>query len=129
MAREIAQRVRAGEDFASVRRELGDAMVAELPEGALRVETIRQYLGATVARTATRLEPGEVSDPVRGAAGYYVLQLRERLAGEIALFEEVRSEVRGEYLRDRGDAALRAYLAELRDAAEIRVLEPELAEP
>lgn len=128
-AQEIARRIRAGEDFASMRRELGDPMVAELPGGSLRVETIRQYLGATVARTATLLSVGEVSDPIRGAAGYYVLGLRERLPGEIAPFEEVKAEVRGEYLRDRGDEALRAYLADLRDAAEIRILDPELAAP
>jgi hypothetical protein len=37
--------------------------------------------------------------------------------------------VRSEHLRSRGDAALREYLAGLRESAEIRILDPELAAP
>lgn len=126
-AREIAQQLRAGEDFARVSHELADAPVVELPGGPLPIETIRQYLGPTPARTASDLAPGEVSDPVRGSAGYYVIALRERAPMELPPFEEIREQVRTEYLRSRGDAALRAYVAELREGADVRVLDPALA--
>ncbi len=127
-AEELARRARAGEDFRTVRLELGDDPVVPLPEGHLPVETVRQYLGPTPARTATELRPGEVSDPTRGSAGYYVLALRDRLDGEVAAFEQVRSQVRAEYLRSRGEEALRSYLSDLRDGSEIRVADPDLAE-
>jgi parvulin-like peptidyl-prolyl isomerase len=128
-AEQLAGRLRAGEDFAAVRGELGDSTVAGLPEGALDEDTLRDYLGPTAARAATELAVGEVSAPVRGSAGYYVLVLRERLAEQPAPFEEVREQVRAEYLRSRGETALSDYLEGLRDSAEIRVLDPELAAP
>lgn len=127
-AQELARRVRAGEDFAAVRDELGDEPVAPLPSGPLPFETVRQYLGPTVARTAERLEVGKVSDPTRGTAGYFVLRLRDRTSGDVVPFEEVGNEVRVEYLRSRGEEALRSYLADLRDAAEIRILDDELSD-
>jgi hypothetical protein len=128
-AEELARRLRAGEDFAALRGELGDATVAGLPEGALDLDTLRDYLGPTAAREASELAVGEVSAPVRGSAGYFVLVLRERLAEEPAPFESLREQVRAEYLRSRGETALTDYLAELREAAEIRILDPELAAP
>jgi peptidyl-prolyl cis-trans isomerase D len=127
IAGEIARRVRAGEDFERVRAERADAPVAELPGGALPIETVRRYLGPTAARTALELEVGEVSEPVRGSAGYHVLWLRDRVAGEVAPFEEVREQVRAELLRRRGEEALGDYLENLRASAEVRVLEPEPA--
>ncbi len=127
IAGEIARRVRAGEDFERVRAERADAPVAELPGGALPIETVRRYLGPTAARTALELEVGEVSEPVRGSAGYHVLRLRDRVAGEVARFEEVRAQVRAELLRRRGEDALGDYLEDLRASAEIRVLDPEPA--
>ncbi len=128
-AEEIARRLRAGEPFAEVASALADAPVAPLPAGPLPVETLRKYLGPTPARTATLLQPGEVSDPTRGSAGYYVLSLRDRLPGDVAPFEEVREQVRAEYLRSVGETALRDYLAELRESADVRIYDPELVEP
>ena len=123
IAGEIARRVRGGEDFERVRAERADAPLAELPGGALPIETVRRYLGPTAARTALELEVGEVSEPVRGSAGYQVLQLGERVAGEVAAFEAVREQVRAELLRRRGEDALRGSLEDLRASAEIRLLE------
>jgi parvulin-like peptidyl-prolyl isomerase len=128
-AEEIARRVRAGEPLEQVRSALADLPVAELPQGWLSLETIRQYLGPSAASAAARLAVGEVSDPIRASSGYWVLELRDRNPGEVAPFEQIRSQVRSEHLRSRGDAALREYLAGLRESAEIRILDPELAAP
>ena len=61
-----------------------------------------------------QLAPGEISDPVRGGAGYYVVRLVDRSGGELAPFEEVRDQVRAEWLRTQGERALGDYLEELR---------------
>ena len=125
-AEEIAARLRAGEPFEALEGELADEPVAPLPGGAHSFETLRQYLGPTVARAALDLEAGQVGEPVRGGDGYWVLRPRARLPGEVPTFEEVREEVRAEYLRSRADQALRDYLDELRGAGEVRILDPEL---
>jgi parvulin-like peptidyl-prolyl isomerase len=127
-AEEIARLARAGEPLARLREELADPPAAPLPEGALPLETLREHLGPTVVRHAMALEPGALSDPVRGGDGYYVLRLRERAPGEVLPFEEVRTRVRSETLRTRGERTLRAYVEDLRASGDVRVLDPELAD-
>ena len=127
-AQEIARRARAGEPLARVREELADPPAAPLPEGALPLETLREHLGPAVVRQAMALEPGALCDPVRDGDGYYVLRLRERTPGEVPPFEEVRTRVRSETLRTRGERTLRAYVEDLRASGDVRVLDPKLAD-
>ncbi len=128
-AEALTRRLRAGEGFATVRDELGDTLVAQLPPGPLDLDTLRDYLGPTAARAASELAVAAISEPVRGSAGYFVVALRERRADELAPFENVREQVRVEFLRSRGETALREYLAGMREDARIRILDPELAAP
>jgi parvulin-like peptidyl-prolyl isomerase len=128
-ADEIARRVRAGEPFDEVRAALADPQVARVPEGPLPLDTVRQYFGPTVARTAARLDVGEVSAPTRASPGYFVVRVRDRSPSEIAPFEALGSQVRAEYLRRRGDEALRRYIEGLQEAGDVRILDPELAPP
>ena len=129
VAGEIVRRVRDGEPFADVRAALADPPVAPLPEGPVALDTVRQYLGPTVAKTAARLAVGELSTPTRASPGYFVVRVRDRSPAETAPFGELRPQVRAEYLRSRGDEALHDYLAGLRESGEIHVLDPELASP
>ena len=68
------------------------------------------------------LEPGGVSDPARSATGYHVLQLVDREEGRVPLLEEIEKEVRAELRRRAGDVALREYLDELRERADVRTV-------
>jgi len=126
-AAEAARRIRAGEDFAAVARELGDAPVAPLPDALLPPAKLREYLGPTASRVALDLPVGEVSDPVRSSAGYHVLRVLERDAGSAPPLADVEPEVRAELVRRNADRALRDYLAELR--AHARVVVSEDAKP
>ena len=127
MAEEIARRLRIGDRFDEVHAALADSPVARLPSGPLSIETVRQYLGPTVAQVASRLAVGEVSDPTRASPGYFVLRLRDRDPGEVGKFDEILGRVRSEYLRRRGEEGLRDYLAGLREAAEIQILDADRA--
>lgn len=121
LAREVAERLRAGEPFLAVKRELGDREVASLPDGFLPPKKLREYLGPAAARAALALEPGAVSDPVRTAAGMRVLQVLEREPERTPPLEEIEADVRAQLRRRAGDRALRDYLDELRKRAEIRI--------
>lgn len=120
---DVARRLRAGEPFGEVERELGDAAVAKLPNGLLPAKQLREYLGPTAARAALALEPGQVSDPVRTASGVRVLQMLEREPASAPSLEEIESEVRAEVRRRAGDRALRAYIDQLRERADVQVAE------
>ncbi len=120
-ARAAAASLRAGEDFAGVRARLGDPEIAPLPDALLSPAKLLDHLGPTALRAALELEAGAVSDPVRSATGYHVLQVIEREAEWVPPREEVADEVVAEYRRRRGERALRAYLDGLRARAEVEI--------
>jgi len=118
---EAVARLRGGEAFEAVDEALGDRQVAPLPSDLLPAAKLREYLGPTATRTALELEPGAVSEPQRSSAGYHVLQLVRREPGVVPPLDEIREEVRAELRRRGGDLALRAYLEELRERADLRL--------
>lgn len=120
-AEQAVARLRAGEDWVAVEEALGDAQVAPVPRDLLPPAKLGEYLGPTSARAASDLAVGAISDPLRVATGYQVLQLLERAPGFAPPLAEVEAEVRAEMRRRAGDRALREYLDDLRDEADVRV--------
>ena len=120
-AQEVVTRLRAGEPFAAVDAALGDRPVAPLPSDPLPAAKLREYLGPTATRAAQQLAPGEVSEALPASAGFQVLQLVALEPGEAPPLDEIREEVRAELRRRAGDLALRDYLAELRERADLKL--------
>jgi len=121
-ATEAARRLRGGDDFAVVRGELGDKEIAPLPDALLPPAKLADYLGPTALRALLGLNPGEVTDPIRSSTGYHVLQLLARAPGQARPFEEMKPQILAAYRKQAADAALRSYLEDLRDRAEIQML-------
>jgi parvulin-like peptidyl-prolyl isomerase len=117
---EAAKRLRAGEDFALVRSQLGDPEVATLPDTALPAVKLREYVGPTATRALLAAAPGEVSEPIRSAGGYQVLQLVDRTGSEVPPLAEIEAEVRAELRRRAADQALRTYLEDLRRSGDVQ---------
>jgi parvulin-like peptidyl-prolyl isomerase len=115
-----AERLAAGEPLAAVRAELGDEEVSPIPDALLPPAKLREYVGPTALRAVMELAPGAVSAPVRSGMGLHVFVLIEREAERVPPFEEVVAQVEAEWVRRAGDRALRRYLDDLRDAAQVR---------
>jgi parvulin-like peptidyl-prolyl isomerase len=118
-AAEARRRLAAGEPFERVRAELGDEEVSPLPDALLPPAKLREYVGPTALRAVMELAPGAVSAPVRSGTGYHVFWLVEREEPRVPPFEEIAEHVRAEWVRRAGDRALRGYLDELREDAEV----------
>jgi parvulin-like peptidyl-prolyl isomerase len=128
-ARRAATRLRAGEPFAQVAEELGDELLAPLPDAPLPPTKLREYLGPSALRAALALAPAEVSDPVETPQGYHVLELVARTRSEAPPLAEVEAQVRSEMRRREGDRLLRRRLDDLRAEADVVVSEDLPAEP
>jgi parvulin-like peptidyl-prolyl isomerase len=123
-AAEAVARLRAGEPFDAVAAALGDPLVAPLPDAPLPVAKLVEYAGPGALAALADAAPGTVSEPLAFAGGFQVLALSARDDAVSAPYESVADAVRAEWRRNAGDEALRRYLDELRDRAEIRMAGP-----
>lgn len=121
------KRLAAGEPLADVRAALGDAELSPVPDALLPPAKLREYVGPTVLRAALDTEIGVFSAPIRSGAGYHVIAAIEREPASTPPLAEIREQVQAEWTRRGGERALRRYLDELRDAADVR-RSPEVAE-
>jgi hypothetical protein len=119
-AEKAARRLADGAALGGVVEAVDGVQRARLPGGPLPVETLRRYLGPTAALRARELEPGRVSEPFRASAGYLVLRGVRRSDDVVPPFEAVVDSVRAEWIRSRGEEALRRFLDDLRAAADLR---------
>jgi peptidyl-prolyl cis-trans isomerase C len=119
---------RGGDAAAQVRARLAHSALAAGDESAagdtppvapgydaLTTTDARQLFGSSAFVDALDTGgTGQWIGPVRSGYGWHLLRIRERLPARAADFNQVRAEVRAEYLRDLTDAARRRQLDDLR---------------
>ena len=91
-------RIEAGEAFEDVAREVSeDYMSAD--RGGLYPESTRGRVPAVIDNIMFDLEPGELSEPLRGQAGWHLIQVLRRNEPGLIQFEEARDFIEA-YLRE-----------------------------
>lgn len=107
-AQQILDRIRAGEDFASLAKELSEDPGSKAQGGDLgffgRGQMVAEFEDAAFSR-----EPGVVGELVRSEYGFHVLRVEERRDAQQRGFDEVKREIALELLgREAAVAANRA---------------------
>ncbi len=91
-------RIRGGEDFTSVAKDL-----AGQDESATKLGTLTKAdLPAQLADPAFDLSMGQPSDPITGPFGLQILQIDEIVAGETPSFEEARESLNADLANEEG---------------------------
>lgn len=104
-AQALVEELRAGGDFAALARERSDDIGSR--EGGGDLGWIETGLTDPAFETALfAMEVGSISDPVKTAEGWHVIQLRELRPGAVKPFEAVRDEVEAEYLAAERERAI-----------------------
>jgi len=111
----ILEQVRQGVPFEQLARERSDDKAARATNGDLGWITEKD-LQRPILEAVRSLENGQVSQPVRTAKGLHLFQLIRKRGPQELLFEKRLGEAR------------KAWVAELRRRAQIRILLPELAQ-
>jgi len=114
-----ARRLRGGEDFASVQSALGDPEVSPIPDALLPITKLSDYLGPTAVRAVLGQPAGTITDPVRSSTGFHVLEVVETEPDAAPPFAEIQPQVAAEYRRRKAEDALRGYLDDLRQRADV----------
>jgi peptidyl-prolyl cis-trans isomerase SurA len=120
----VLQRLKTGEDFAKVAREVSRGPSAEDGGdlGWLRRGTIQKAL----EDAAFALPDGGISGLVRAGPGVHILKVEGRRKGGARTFEEAKDEIRNRLIDQQGESYREQYVAELRRDAIIEVRIPDL---
>ena len=120
----ILQRLRRGEDFAKLAREVsrGPSADAGGDLGWLKRGTIQKAL----EDTAFSLEDGQFSGLVRAGNGIHILRVDEHRKGAGRSFAEVKETIRDRLVDELANKYREQYVAELRRDANIETRIPEL---
>ncbi|HET9598703.1 MAG TPA: peptidylprolyl isomerase [Anaeromyxobacteraceae bacterium] len=123
-AEKALARVRAGDDFATVAREMSQAPSAA--EGGDLGWLKRGTVQPEIEKVALALKPGQVSDLVRTRTGWQILKVEDRRGGQVRPFDDVKEEIRDRLANEQVETYRAQYVAELKKDAVIDVRMPEL---
>ena len=112
LAARLAERARAGEDFAELARTYSADEGTREAGGALGIfgpeEMVPEFSEAVFS-----MMPGEISDPVRTDYGYHVVRLDSRQAAETRELSEVEGEIESRLRQEKAVALLAERVLEL----------------
>lgn len=107
-----------GEEFLPAALAAGASQLP-VPDGYSSLRKLVDYAGPAVATAADHLKPGQISPPILVGDRHILVWLRGRQEGPRPPFASVRNALREEWHRQRRDAALGVYLADLRKSGRV----------
>jgi peptidyl-prolyl cis-trans isomerase SurA len=118
-AEAVFARLKGGADFAEVAKEVSQDATAK--DGGDLGSLKKGELADEIESRILKLAPGQISEPFRTELGYHIakLEARETLEGEG--LTRLRQQIRDVLFRDKYQARLDAWLAEIRKRAIIEV--------
>jgi len=109
-AQGVIEKLRMGADFGQLAQEVSKDTVSRRHNGEMPPLPITALLGAA----ASKLKPGEISEPIQTPDGFHVLKLVELIPAGNAVLEDVKETLRADVLerriRDDQEDWLRALL-------------------
>ncbi len=106
-----------GDDFAALAAELSDS--ATKANGGLVGPVRVSDINPTLADLISKLNPGEISAPIRDPRGYRIFKLEARAAPEPRPYEEVRDQIQQRIFEDRLGGETQKLIERLRSQAVI----------
>jgi peptidyl-prolyl cis-trans isomerase C len=91
-AKKAYQRVKGGEDFAKVAGEVSKDPGSKTDGGDLGFFT-KDRMVEVFADTAFKLEPGQISEPVKSQFGWHVIKVEEKRNKPVPAFEEMQGQI------------------------------------
>ncbi|HXI11434.1 MAG TPA: peptidylprolyl isomerase [Thermoanaerobaculia bacterium] len=123
-AQDIARRVRAGETFETLAKELSESPTKE--KGGELGEIARGELLTDLDSAVFNLNGAGIAGPVELKSSIHILKVEERLPSEVPSFESVRDRLRKDASEETFQRDYKAYIERLRKDAFVQVNEKNL---
>jgi peptidyl-prolyl cis-trans isomerase C len=118
-AKDVAERLKKGEDFAALAKEKSKDTNAE--GGDLGFFTRGQML-KPFEEVAFALDIGEVSEPVETQFGWHIIKVEEKRDQEVPGFDKVKAAIMAQLVQQKAQSVVTG----LRDAAKIEIVDPDI---
>ncbi len=109
----LLERVKAGEDFAKVAKEVSEDANTRNDGGDLGYFG-KDMLPKPIEELVFSMRVGEVRGPVRAERGFHVIKLVDRKTNDAKPFAEIKEQLRGQLMQKEMDRLKKNYLSELR---------------
>jgi peptidyl-prolyl cis-trans isomerase C len=119
-AKTVAERLKKGEDFAKVAEELSKDPGSKSDGGDLGFFE-KDRMVEPFAEAAFKMEPGQISEPVKTQFGWHVIRVEEKRTKPVPAFEEMKEQI-DTYL---GRKAQQELIVGLRQKAKVERLDAE----
>ena len=118
-AKEVAERLKKGEDFATVAKEKSKDPAAEGGDLGFfaRGQMLKPFEDAAFA-----LDVGELSEPLQTQFGWHIIKVEEKRDQPLPTFEQVKEGIISQLVQQKAQEVVTG----LRNAAKIEVVDPEL---
>jgi peptidyl-prolyl cis-trans isomerase C len=118
-AKEVAERLKKGEDFATVAKEKSKDAGAEGGDLGFfgRGQMLKPFEDAAFA-----LDVGQISEPVQTQFGWHIIKVEEKRDQPLPTFDQVKEAIIAQLVQ----AKAQEVVTGLRDSAKIEVVDPEL---
>ncbi|GAG15796.1 unnamed protein product, partial [marine sediment metagenome] len=118
-AKDIAERLKKGEDFAALAKEKSKDKTAK--GGDLGFFTRGQML-KPFEEAVFALDVGDISEPVQTQYGWHIIKVEEKRDQEVPGFDDVKAAIVAQLVQRKAQAVVTG----LRDAAKIEIVDPEI---
>jgi peptidyl-prolyl cis-trans isomerase C len=118
-AKEIAERLKKGEDFATVAKEKSKDPSAEGGDLGFfsRGQMLKPFEDAAFA-----LEVGQISEPVQTQFGWHIIKVEEKRKKPLPTFDDVKDTIMSQLTQQKTQQTVR----ELHDKAKIEIVDPDI---
>jgi len=113
----------AGEEFDIVKEKLGDPIIPVIPNVLLPIKKLKDYLEPALVEIIETLQPGQITTEIESTTGYSFIYMLGSIAGEEIPFDDVKEQVKIEYLRRNDEESVDQYMVWLKKRAKIKYFE------
>lgn len=126
-AKDLVQKIRAGEDFAKVATASSDDYFAK-KGGDRGFPMGRAYMETELAGPAFSLKPGEISDPIKMPQGFMIIKILDHKANLPKDFNDPKQHKKymDEYINREKTRIENAFSEDMKKKAKIEIIDPEM---
>jgi parvulin-like peptidyl-prolyl isomerase len=127
-AQAIAVRVKKGEPFDKLAKELSEDPSAKENSGDLNFFTADQMV-PEFSKAAFGMKKDEISEPVRSQFGYHVIKVTDRKDAEVVTLEKAKPQLLAYLQRQKKQVEIEKVVKDIRAKAEVKVNLPDAPAP